>query len=197
MASRINADSSNGLQLVSDSSGEIQIQSSGVTVATANSSGVNVTGNLSVSGRVQVSTPVSLYAYLPSLISIPNTTVTIVPFTSIGYQYGGSNFNTSTYIYTIPVSGIYSVILNNEMNAANEIHAGIFINGSSNAAKGLADVWVQTGNTVTTVANHSITKSTILNLVAGDTLSFYVYHSSGGARNLIGNRTYVNIHLLG
>jgi hypothetical protein len=83
------------------------------------------------------------------------------------------------------------------MNAANEIHSGIFVNGSGTAAQGLADVWVQTGNSVSTAANHSITKSAILNLVAGNTLSFYVYHSSGGAKNLIGNRTYVNIHLLG
>jgi len=44
MASRINADSSNGLQLVSDSSGEVQIQSNGVTVATVNSSGITASG---------------------------------------------------------------------------------------------------------------------------------------------------------
>jgi hypothetical protein len=46
MASRINADSSNGLQLVSDSSGEIQIQSSGVTKATVNSSGLSSPGHV-------------------------------------------------------------------------------------------------------------------------------------------------------
>jgi hypothetical protein len=152
---------------------------------------------LSVTGRVQSSNPVSLYAYLPTDTSISNTTVTLIPFSSIGYEYGGSNFNTSTYIYTVPVSGIYSVILNNEVNAANSIHAGIFVNAGGNASKGLADVWVQTGDSVVSGANHSITKSAILNLVAGDTLSFYVYHSSGVARNLINNRSYVNIHLLG
>jgi hypothetical protein len=42
MASRINADSSNGLQLISDSSGEVQIQSSGVTICTINSSGLSM-----------------------------------------------------------------------------------------------------------------------------------------------------------
>jgi len=46
MASRINADSSNGLQLVSDSSGEIQFQSSGITKATLNSSGFSSPGNV-------------------------------------------------------------------------------------------------------------------------------------------------------
>ena len=56
MASRINADSSNGLQLVSDSSGEIQIQSNGVTVATINSSGLSMTGGKTVSGVDSLST---------------------------------------------------------------------------------------------------------------------------------------------
>ena len=56
MASRINADSSNGLQLVSDSSGEIQFQSSGVTVATINSSGLSMTGGKTVSGVDSLST---------------------------------------------------------------------------------------------------------------------------------------------
>ena len=46
MASRINADSSNGLQLVSDSSGEIQFQSSGITKATLNSSGLSSPGHV-------------------------------------------------------------------------------------------------------------------------------------------------------
>jgi len=44
MASRINADSSNGLQLVSDSSGEVQFQSNGITQFTVNSSGATGTG---------------------------------------------------------------------------------------------------------------------------------------------------------
>jgi len=46
MASRINADSSNGLQLVSDSSGEIQFQSSGITKATVNSNGLSSPGHV-------------------------------------------------------------------------------------------------------------------------------------------------------
>lgn len=46
MASRINADSSNGLQLVSDSSGEIQFQSSGITKATIGSNGLSSPGHV-------------------------------------------------------------------------------------------------------------------------------------------------------
>lgn len=42
MASRLNSDSSNGLQLISDSSGEIQFQSSGTTICTINSSGLSM-----------------------------------------------------------------------------------------------------------------------------------------------------------
>ena len=65
MASRINADSSNGLQLVSDSSGEIQFQSSGITKATVNSSGLSSPGHVLqvVQGltSTQVSTSSSTY----------------------------------------------------------------------------------------------------------------------------------------
>ncbi len=46
MASRLNSDSSNGLQLISDSSGELQFQSSGITKATLNSSGLSSPGHV-------------------------------------------------------------------------------------------------------------------------------------------------------
>jgi len=46
MPSRLNSDSSNGLQLISDSSGEIQFQSSGITKATLNSSGLSSPGHV-------------------------------------------------------------------------------------------------------------------------------------------------------
>lgn len=46
MASRLNSDSSNGLQLISDSSGELQFQSSGITKATLNSSGLSSPGHI-------------------------------------------------------------------------------------------------------------------------------------------------------
>ena len=46
MPSRLNSDSSNGLQLISDSSGELQFQSSGITKATLNSSGLSSPGHV-------------------------------------------------------------------------------------------------------------------------------------------------------
>jgi len=59
MASRINADSSNGLQLVSDSSGEVQFQSSGITKATLNSSGLSSPGHVLQVVHSSLSTEVS------------------------------------------------------------------------------------------------------------------------------------------
>lgn len=45
MANLINADPTNGLKLISDSSSEIQLQANGTTVATVNSSGLDLGAN--------------------------------------------------------------------------------------------------------------------------------------------------------
>jgi len=50
MPNRIKADSASGLQLISDSSDEIQIQSGSDTVATVNSSGITMASGKAISG---------------------------------------------------------------------------------------------------------------------------------------------------
>ena len=66
MASRLNSDSSNGLQLISDSSGEIQIQSSGTTICTINSSG------LSMQSGVLAPVGPSFRAYMSAVTAVSN-----------------------------------------------------------------------------------------------------------------------------
>jgi hypothetical protein len=77
MASRINADSSNGLQLVSDSSGEVQFQSSGITKATLNSSGLSSPGH--VLQVVQTTKTDNFTTTSTSFIDVTGLSVSITP----------------------------------------------------------------------------------------------------------------------
>jgi hypothetical protein len=60
MAVTINADTSNGLVMTPDTSGEINLQASGATIATVDSSG------LSITGRIQTSAQPAFSAYKTS-----------------------------------------------------------------------------------------------------------------------------------
>ena len=124
MASRINADSSNGLQLVSDSSGEIQIQSNGVTVATINSSGLSMnSGTLAGNGP-------AFSAYSSSTLVIPDQVYTTLAFNVEEYDTN-SCYDTSTYRFTPNVAGYYHVNLSYNVNSiANRALLSIFKNTS-------------------------------------------------------------------
>ena len=101
MASRINADSSNGLQLVSDSSGEVQIQSNGVTVATINSSGLSMnSGTLAGNGP-------AFSAYNNGTQSVSGSTDTKVVFNTEEFDTNSNYDNTTNYRFTPTVAGYY------------------------------------------------------------------------------------------
>ena len=71
MASIINADTSNGLKLTSDTSGEIELQSAGTTIATVDSTGLTMASGKSLTGVILSGTPVA------------TTSGTSIDFTSI------------------------------------------------------------------------------------------------------------------
>ena len=103
MASRINADSSNGLQLVSDSSGEVQIQSNGVTVATINSSGLSMnSGTLAGNGP-------AFSATKPNDQNISAGVWTKVIFDTERFDTDSCYDNTTNYRFTPTVAGYYHV----------------------------------------------------------------------------------------
>ena len=105
MASRINADSSNGLQLVSDSSGEIQFQSSGITKAQVTSDGLINQDNVVISNRPVVRVDLSADQ---SIVDVTWTKVqldTIVTDTDSAYDA------TTNYRFTVPSNkaGLYQI----------------------------------------------------------------------------------------
>ena len=143
--------------------------------------------------------PYAFYAYDASTQTISNATQTKLEYDSIAYETGSTSYyNTSTYTWTAPYNGIYLVNHFVEMAAgANSIHSGIFVNGGGNTSKGFRDVWNQTGNSVNASSdNASQYNVKHANLVAGDTLEFYTYHSSGGSKNVSPSRTGVQITLI-
>mgnify|MGYP000710603502 CR=1 FL=1 len=123
MASRINADSSNGLQLVSDSSGEIQIQSNGVTVATINSSGLSMnSGTLAGNGP-------AFRAYLNSNQTISATTFTKIQFNTEEFDTTSDYDNATNYRFTPSVAGYYSVTVNGCFASVTRGIVDIYKNG--------------------------------------------------------------------
>lgn len=110
MASRINADSSNGLQLVSDSSGEIQFQSSGITKATIGSNGLSSPGHVLQVVNATYSTPVGTTS---TTLADTGLTATITPkfatskILVLVHQNGGVKDGNASF----PNNGIRLVLL--------------------------------------------------------------------------------------
>ena len=124
MASRINADSSNGLQLVSDSSGEIQIQSNGVTVATINSSGLSMnSGTLAGNGP-------AFSAYLSSNQSVTGGVSTKVAFDVEQFDTNSNYDNTTNYRFTPSVEGYYQVNVSLLVDLAGRGFVRLYKNGN-------------------------------------------------------------------
>lgn len=73
MSSIINADTTNGVVITSDTSGEIKLQSAGADIATVNSSGITM-----ASGKVLAPTGPAFRAYMSSNALFTSTTTTKV-----------------------------------------------------------------------------------------------------------------------
>lgn len=144
--------------------------------------------------------PVAIMGYSTTNQTIANGTTTKLQYNAIGYETtSSSNYNTSTYEYTIPYNGIY--LINNTVEIlfyANSIHSGIYINGGNGgSSRGHNDPWQQSGNSVNSGNDHHTTINIkTLNLTAGDVISFYTYHSSGASKDIAASRSSFSIMLL-
>ena len=76
-------------------------------------------------------------------------------------------------------------------------HTGIYLNGSNDSTKGLADTWNQcSASNAYSSGQNSVWKSAILNLAASDYVELWVYNAGSGS-NLSASRTNMTITLLG
>jgi hypothetical protein len=102
MATLINADTSDGLKLTSDTSGEIALQSAGTTIATVDSTGITM-----ASGKLLASTGPAFSAYQSSAqTGIVNGVNTKILFQTEEWDTN-NNFASSTFTPT--VAGYYQV----------------------------------------------------------------------------------------
>jgi hypothetical protein len=130
--------------------------------------------------------------------SISNQTETKVDLAAESYDIG-SVFNTSTSTFTAPIAGRYLVIAAVSMAGAESLHCGIWINGAAdNASRGMPSAYLQMGDqAVADGSQQYAMNSRIVDLAANDYINLYVYHSSGGSKNLVPDRSFLNIILLG
>ena len=143
--------------------------------------------------------PVSIVVHASSAQSISNVTGTKVQYDTVAFYTGSaSNYNTSTYTYTVPYNGLYLVNHTIELrDGPNVLHSGIYLNGGSSVSKGHKDAWQQHGNIInSTSEKHSNAHIKLLHLSANDTLEFYTYHSSGAAKAVEPNRCSFSVVLL-
>jgi hypothetical protein len=130
MASIINADTSNGLKLTSDTSGEIKLQSAGTDIATVNSTGIAM-----ASGKLLASTGPSFKAVMSAVTAISNTGATKFVLNTEEWDTNSNYDNATNYRFTPTVAGYYSLSGSMFMSTATTARVGVAIykNGSEHA----------------------------------------------------------------
>jgi len=131
MAVTINADTSNGLVMTPDTSGEIKLQSGGTDIATVDSSGITM-----ASGKVLAPTGPAFSAYASTDQTLTNNVWTKIAIDTERYDTD-SCFDTSTYRFTPNVAGYYQVNVVGRMDGATYTirSVGIYKNGDKYATQ--------------------------------------------------------------
>lgn len=170
MASRINADSSNGLQLVSDSSGEVQIQANGITKAQVTSDGLINQDNVVISNRPVVR------ADLSADQSLVDSTWTKIQLDTVVTDTDSAYDATTNYRFTVPSgkAGLYQISAvagYNGNGIDNIIRTILQIKLNGNFYYPRADINYQSSYT----RYGYLALNTILNLSEGDYIELFVY----------------------
>jgi len=108
MSITLNADTSSGLVMTSDTSGEIKLQSAGADIATVDSSGITMASGKSVSGGeiIQNGGP-AFRASINSDLGVSVSTWTKVPFDTEEFDTNSNYDNATNYRFTPTVAGYY------------------------------------------------------------------------------------------
>jgi len=171
MTVKINADTSSGLQLESDTSGAIDIQSAGVTKAS-----IDTVGNLDIQGRYSGNGNVPAFSVEigSDQTGISDATDTKVNFDTVETQQGVT-FDTTNNRFTVPsgAGGLYyfssTVQVRTETNSdVVSINLYLFKNGVKNQT----NPWNFSNNYVR-IFNMNLSK--VLSLSEGDYIEIYAY----------------------
>ena len=178
MPNRIKADSASGLQLISDSSDEIQIQSGTDTVATINSSGITMG-----SGKNLVTNAPAFSAYQSSSQTLSSSTNTKIQYQTERFDTNSNYDNATNYRFTPTVAGYYQVNASLGVGAsATSVYTQIFKNGS--LYEGSYD------------AGHTTLTSTVSSLIylngSTDYIEIYGNFGAGQATANLSSQTWFN-----
>ena len=122
MAVIINADTSDGLKLVSDTSGAIDLQSNGVTKVTMDSSGnVNATNIASVQP--------SFSATLSATQTVSASTYTKIAYATEHWDTDSKYDASTNYRFTPTVAGYYEFIIGTRNNSSTTNIVALYKNG--------------------------------------------------------------------
>lgn len=128
-------------------------------------------------------------------VSAPNTTQTVMPYNNLVYD-SHSAFSTSTYLYTVPVPGMYQVsaAFDFATNSTNGREMWLWVNGSQVAA--MASQW-----TPPSTNNAYMYGSTAYYCTAGQTIQIKGVQNSGGSltmgSTLNANYNWISIERIG
>lgn len=176
MTVKINADTSNGLQLESDTSGAIDIQSAGVTKASIDS-----VGNLDIQGRYSGNGNVPAFRVgMSADQAVSDGATTKVNFDTVQFNVGFS-YDTTNKRFTVPsgAGGLYyfssTVQVRTETNSdVVSINLYLFKNGVKNQT----NPWNFSTNYVR-LFNMNLSK--VLSLSEGDYIEIYAYLNTAGS----------------
>jgi hypothetical protein len=153
-----------------------KVQISGQGAAAGNVLTSDATGNATWQA-LPLTTKVSIKGYGASGSFPSSTYTTITNWATIESQEGGSNYNTGTGEYTIPVTGLYSIDISGIFGAPSSngfAILGLSVNGNTSTNE-YALTPIITSSTYT-----GISTSTTKMLTAGDKVTFVVYDGTGG-----------------
>lgn len=169
MATIINADTSDGLKLTSDTSGEIKLQSAGADIATVNSSGITM-----ASGKLLASTGPAFAAYQSSSQSITSGAYYKTNFQSEFFDTD-SCYDTTNSRFLPTVAGYYSVSATIMSTGPTGHHNGFAVNGTI----------VRYGANISNLSTYGICNTTIIYLNGStDYVEYYTLFSGNQAINV-------------
>ena len=168
-----------------------------LSIATASNLTVSIpsdtyTGTISPS-ITNVNNPYRFRAFLSTTQTIATTTFTNVQYSNVSWDTN-SNFNLTNWRYTAPITGYYSVIVQNTYQNATvnkRYYGSIGKNGS-----------YITANMIHATVNENITGSCkdLLLLNSGDYINGLAYHEAGGNITLLGDSggtlTFMDVTLI-
>jgi hypothetical protein len=187
MSTIINADTSNGLKLTSDTSGEIALQSAGTTIATVDSTGIAM-----ASGKVLAPTGPAFSAHLTANQSITTTTFTKIAFDAELFDTN-NNFDTSTYRFTPTVAGYYQFNGIAYLSATKGAQLVTLYKNGSELARGDQQI----NNTTASTRGMNLSYLAYAN-GSSDYFELYARHTTGTTQNIIGTSqqlTYFQAYL--